>query len=223
MSEHLQLTTPRCAERCPRCWLRHAHCLCGDLQPTATRSSVLVIMHSRETCRPSNSAHLIPLVLSRAELRLHGASHMATETFDDLPASETQDLLLFPDPSAVVLSRALIAEDPRPPRLIVPDGSWRQARSMARRRLQRRGLRCVRVTAPEAPRPRLRRRPGEVGLSTLEAVALALGILEDPALGESLLALFDRFVAASFASAGRGRGDHAPLDPQRLSEGPRPS
>jgi DTW domain-containing protein YfiP len=39
-------------------------------------------------------------------------------------------LLFYPRADAVELDRELVCQDPRPIQLIVPDGTWRQARKI---------------------------------------------------------------------------------------------
>jgi DTW domain-containing protein YfiP len=62
--------------------------------------------------------------------------------------------------------------------LVVPDGNWRQASKVYKRVPGLRGVPCV--TLPKGPpsRYRLRAEAHPKGLSTLEAIARALGILE---------------------------------------------
>jgi DTW domain-containing protein YfiP len=92
--------------------------------------------------------------------------------------------LLFPSEGARELSKA-----DGPLTLVVPDGTWRQARKMRTRTKGLAGLPCV--TLPPGPTTtyQLRAERREHGLSTLEAIARAFGILEGPAIEDALLAI----------------------------------
>jgi DTW domain-containing protein YfiP len=87
--------------------------------------------------------------------------------------------------------------------LVVPEGSWGQARRAVRREPWL--LDAERVCLPSGPPShyRLRTAPHEHGLSTLEAVARALGVLEGEAIERALLAMLDAFVERSLAVRGR--------------------
>ncbi len=127
-----------------------------------------------------------------------------------LPGSELHGGVAFPglaalaaDPSVAVLfpgvTTTALASPPRT--LIVVDGTWPQARQLIRRnpllsRLPRLGL------APARPGAyRIRREPSPECLSTIEAVAAALGELEgDPARFAPLLDAFTFMVERQLAS-----------------------
>jgi DTW domain-containing protein YfiP len=61
------------------------------------------------------------------------------------------------------------------------------------------------VALPPGPPSRydLRRPPGDGAVSTLEAVARALGLLEGVAVERALLALLDAFIERTHRAAGR--------------------
>jgi DTW domain-containing protein len=101
-------------------------------------------------------------------------------------------LLLFPSPNAQKLGPELGRNGSI--RLVVPDGSWSQARRIAQHELRRADVELVSLPDPGTSRYRLRRKPVEGGLATLEAIAHALGALEGPEVEEHLLRAFDRFV-----------------------------
>lgn len=74
-----------------------------------------------------------------------------------------------------------------PSRLWVPDGTWRQTRRMRQRSAILLGAESVSVSR-RGPLPSLRRPPSSDQVSTGEAIALALGVLESPALEARLRA-----------------------------------
>ncbi len=88
-----------------------------------------------------------------------------------------------------------------PPRqLVVLDATWSQARRMFRKLAVLRGLPILRL--PERPMPdaRLRESPAPGKVSTIEAIAGALRLLEGDAVAAPLEALFQVAVGCAAAS-----------------------
>jgi|RhiMetdeSRZDD1v2_1073273.scaffolds.fasta_scaffold701127_2 tRNA-uridine aminocarboxypropyltransferase len=152
--------------------------MCDELVVLQHRTPVMVVMHPIEIQKSSNTGQLAARVLSQAAIQ------PSTEPFDFGPS-----LLLFPHESA----RALTVEDAGTP-LVVPDGSWRQARRIARRIHQTNGAEFVRLVDVPATRYPLRRGSRSDTLSTFEAIVEALAILEGPHIAPRLMRVFDRFV-----------------------------
>ena len=168
-------------------------CLCADIHPVITRTQVAVIMHETEQWRPSNTGYLATLMLPNSVLRIHGERGKMLNV-DDWIEPTHRAFVLFPDARARVLDSRLAEEDERPIRLIVPDGTWRQARRMVRRIA---GLAKVpRVTLPEGlvSTYRLRKRQSAGGMCTFEAISEALCLLEGAHLHAPLIHVLSRFV-----------------------------
>jgi DTW domain-containing protein YfiP len=168
-------------------------CLCADIQPVNTRTQVAIIVHETEQCRTSNTGYLSTLMLPNSVLRIHGERGRTLDVQDWFEPTH-RAFVLFPHADARILDRRLAEEDDRPVRLIVPDGTWRQARRMVRRVA---GLANVpRVTLPEGlvSKYRLRKRQSTGGLCTFEAIIEALCLLEGPQLNAPLVHVLSRFV-----------------------------
>jgi DTW domain-containing protein YfiP len=89
--------------------------------------------------------------------------------------------------------------------LLVPDGNWSQARRIVHRDPDARDAEAVRLPPGAPSRYRLRRSPREGTVSTLEAVARALAVLEGEAIERGLARLLEVFVARTERDAGRVR------------------
>jgi len=158
-----------------------------------------VRMHRVESTKLTNTGRLVPKLVAGAELEIVGV----TAPPEARPREGERRLLLFPSPNALALGPELARGGPV--RLVVPDGSWSQARRIAQHELRRPEVELVSLPDPGTSRYRLRRKPVEGGLATLEALAHALGALEGPEVEEHLLRAFDRFVAIHRAlRAGEG-------------------
>lgn len=175
-------TRNRRAARCDRCRQHASLCLCAELPRLDNRTRVLVVMHRAEDRKTTNTGRLAARCLASSTVLVRGDRDQEPLV---LPLGDgSTPLLLFPHDDAEELGerhRAL-----GPVTLVVPDGNWRQASRMRRRVAGLSSLACVRLPVGDPSRYRLRRNAREDNLSTLEAIARALAILEGPELGKSL-------------------------------------
>lgn len=185
------------AHRCPGCRLLSEKCLCALVPRIETRTRVLVILHHLETQKPSNTGLLALRALPNSAAIVRGSRDR------DTPVPVWRDLadpvLLFPHPDALPLAHW--RGHPRPVTLIVPDGTWRQAQRVRRRVPGLDAVPCAYVARDAASGYRLRRAEDPRRLSTIEAIAEALAVLEDggaPAR-DALLGIFDVMVQRSLA------------------------
>lgn len=187
--------------RCDTCGLPHMTCLCSEIAPIATRTKLVVVMHRVEGMKTTNTGKLATFALSNAVLAVSGAfarpspfeETRVVSRLGDAPMPPGKRLLLFPGSNARSLDS--IPRDDEPFVLIVPDGSWSQARKLTQHPDVSTDAELVALPPILESRYGLRRKPFEGGACTLEAVALALGILESRKVEEHLLGVLDRFVA----------------------------
>lgn len=180
----------RRAIRCPDCFLPGAHCICAGLPLLApTRTRLVVVMHRREAITSTNTGRLAARLLAGSTVRVRDAE-VAPSLPPPLP--EGRRLALFHLEGARELSPADALAGPVV--LLVPDGTWSQARRMLRRDADLASAEPVTLPKGPATRYGLRRGRREGGLSTLEAIARAVGVLEGEAMEGTMLEVFDRFV-----------------------------
>lgn len=109
-------------------------------------------------------------------------------------------LVLFPAESARVLGPEDALRGPVV--LVVPDGNWRQASRVIHRDEAAAGAEIVTLPPGPPSRYRLRKRHNEAALSTFEAIARALAILERPSIEGEMMRAFDLFVTRTLALRG---------------------
>ncbi len=170
--------------RCERCRFPPELCLCRLVPRLVAPCRFLVLRHASERERLTNTARWAALALPGTEIVDHGLP----ETPPDLSyLSAPGTFVLFPAP----------APTPPPivmPRLVVvPDGTWSQARRMVQRIPVLRTLPRLALAGPP-PGQRLRRPHRGDGMSTLEAMAGALAVLGAEEAAGRLLALHTRAV-----------------------------
>jgi DTW domain-containing protein YfiP len=174
--------------RCNRCLLQH--CLCAEIPVVATRTRVVIVRHHHEQHRASNTGRLAHYALANSELLDIGGGPEP-----QLPALDGAWLLY---PEGPVTERI---EEP-PGAIVVLDATWSQARRMYRKLEAVRGLPILRLPVAAMPSARLRESPGAGRVSTIEAIARALRMLEGDAAALPLEQLFSLAVARA-AQSGR--------------------
>lgn len=183
------------APRCARCRLPEVVCICAEIPALSTQTDLRIWMHFREAHKTTATAPLVHAAVTSSTLYHYGARDAPGPEIMALDASR-HALLLYPDEDAEVLSAELIARDPRPITLVVPDGTWRQATRAARRLSS--AFPLTRVTLPrgEPSAWGLRREPKAFGLATIEACARALGIVESKEIESQLLSVLEAGIRA---------------------------
>jgi len=168
-------------------------CLCPVTPSLPTRTRLVVVMHVAERNKSSNTARLLTNALPNSETRYQGERDRTLDC-SGLTDPTRETWLLFPETGNRVVTPADVAALTRPVTLIVPDGTWSQAKRIAGHVTRETGAR--RVTIPDMGPSRYRLRVGQKPhhLCTLEAVARLLGMLESGAVQTELEKLLDRMV-----------------------------
>jgi len=192
------------APRCGRCALPVAMCLCDEARRIETRTKVVVLVHRREVHKTTGTARLVPLTLARGELRAVGLPEDRVQ-YEGLEEAGRATLLLSPVEGAVELTRDLVGA--RPATLVVPDGNWRQTRRMATKEAPLARLVAVRLPDGPARRFELRKHPQAERLSTFEAIARALGILEGREVQDELERVLHLKVERTLDTRGRRKDE----------------
>lgn len=183
--------------RCGRCARPRSHCLCEFIPSLDNGTPVVILQHPQESRHALNTGRLAALGLRHA--RLVCSSAFAAS---DWEYPGRAPVLLFPGPKAVSLAAPASGAVPQRCVLVVPDATWRHARGMIHRHPDLAAL--PRVTLPEGPpgRYRVRKAPGRAELSTIEAIARALDLLDAPARHDALLRPFEALVQGQIQAMG---------------------
>ena len=183
--------------------------MCALLPSLSTRTRILLVMSAREEAQISNTGRLAHFALPESRLVVRGLPYTPVD-LSALDDPERRGLVLYPEPGVAPLSEADrgVGQEGGPGVcLVVPDGGWSQAKRIVRSEarigaLPWRGL----ANAPPG-RYHLRTAPQPGHLSTFEAIAEALAILEDdgPAIRDALMTFFDEWVGRNLAGRGGRR------------------
>jgi DTW domain-containing protein YfiP len=179
---------------CWRCRRPRSVCYCGVVEAITTRTRVVILQHPRERDVPINTARIAALCLPNSEL--HIGVHFAErgELGSTLSDPALPAILLFPG----VGTRDLALAAPSPPlTLVVVDGTWWQAEKLFKENPFLQELPRYSLAPKSESRYRIRREPAAHCLSTIEAIAGALSVLEQDAdLPQRLLRPFEQMVEA---------------------------
>ncbi len=181
--------TDRKTPKCMACKFRQVLCICELIPRFDLKTKVIILIHHRETKRPSNTGSLAHLMLKNSELRVRGLKGNIMSS-EGLIEPERQTLLLFPTIDAVELTPEVLKKYTKPITLIVPDGNWRQAARVPNREIVLRPLPRVKVSVERPTEYKLRLETRAEGLATFEAIARAIGVIEGPEVQEKMEAAF---------------------------------
>jgi DTW domain-containing protein YfiP len=207
---------PLAPHRCRRCRFPLPGCLCPAVPRLETAVEVVFLRHASERDRLTNTGHWAALALARSRVLEQG---VPGERLDASGLAAPGTWLLYPSPHPPPADAA------PPRRIVVPDGTWAQARRIVHRVPALFAL--PRLALPPRPSAAGIRRPprrgaGVGGMSTLEAVAAALrAVGEGPAADRLDLLLAEgvalvtrlRGVPEAHAAAASPPGGHRAPEP----------
>lgn len=179
-------------------------CLCSLIPRIETKTRVVMLMHCFEYKKPSNTARLVWKSLPNSEVRLQGEIRKPLD-LENLVRPDRETLILFPETSAALLDRDEASRITKPVTLLVPDGTWTQAKKIAAYASMLPGTRRVCVPFNEPSRYFLRTADRRDRLSTLEAIARALEVLESRQVRIALEGLLDQMVDRVLESRAKRR------------------
>ena len=187
--------------RCARCFLQPRFCLCDDLPRIRVGPQVVVLRHWRERTKSSNTGRILALAVEGAVVADYG---VWDEPFDPSPALVEGAWLVFPAGSNEAKEPAPAPAVPSEPpaAIVLLDGTWGQARRMSHRIPGLRDLPRLAIGLPRAGVQRLRAPHAPWAVSTIEAGALALGAVGEPAACDALHAVQALFWTRMKSQAG---------------------
>lgn len=196
--------------RCIGCRLQVDLCACALAPQINIRTHVLLLMHTKEWRRSSNTGHLLRLSTSLVKIHIHGREGELADARDWIDERTTRPVVLYPSDTSVKLTREMSAPpgDKRPLTLIVPDGTWSQARHIVKRVKGLNAFQHVVLPRPAEIMQRPRKNVFDDRMSTYEALAQALSVLEDDALEARLQAFYRQIAARMLCMRGRVKREY---------------
>ena len=177
---------------CLRCYQRREICICPILPTVTTRTEILILRHIYEAERPSNTGRLVALAMPNSRIiPCGGGTRIGLSPIDDEFLRAPGTWLLWPDGTGTQPDMSGLAS---PNRVVVLDATWQQARRLYSSMPVLQALPRLSLPGPIRERDRLREQHRSDGMSTLEAVAAAVSMLEGVETGKPLEILYDEVV-----------------------------
>ncbi len=186
---------------CLECFLHKERCICLLIPSLETRSKVVLIIHAKELKRTTNTGRLALKSLKNSEMRIRGQT-FAPVDLSDLLTDQYQSLLFYPSEEAQELTSDYLKQFAKPIQLLVPDGNWRQASKVSIRHPELKAVPRVMISKPNLATQHLRAESFEEGMSTLQAIAEALRVIESEEVYQSLMKVY----SAKLENTLKGRG-----------------
>ena len=165
---------------CPHCSYPLPSCLCHAIKHYRHKSKLIILQHPSEIKSKKNTVRLLSLISDKIQI----ANGETESDFDELKrhiaASNETFALLYPSDQAINCSTfsQQRQKNESPVNLLVLDGTWRKVKKILLSNPWLLGLPHLTLVAIQKSQYGIRKTQIEGGLSTLEAVALALQELE---------------------------------------------
>jgi DTW domain-containing protein YfiP len=176
-------------------------CLCAAVPRIELNTKICLVIHRREMTRSSNTGLLALRALVNSEMRIRGEGREMLD-LKDLLTPQYRTFLFYPSDDAVELDKELVAQDRRPIQLIVPDGTWRQARKIHSRHHELNDVQRVKISTPNNSVFQLRAQSRPEGMATLQAIAHGLGVIEGVLVGAQLMKLYQAKIERTLIGRG---------------------
>lgn len=179
--------------KCHRCHYPLKTCLCKYVTSVFNTIEVIVLQHPKEVGHAKNTVRLLQLSLQRMQCYPGKSAEDFITLTEQLKLSKDTTAVLYPVPEAAELTSTYCDSDlSKIDRLIVLDGSWKQAFGIWKRNPWLNEFRFLCLPNDIESRYSIRKTSVTNGLSTLEAVAYSLQCLENTDV-KPLYGLLDAF------------------------------
>ncbi|WP_096739713.1 tRNA-uridine aminocarboxypropyltransferase [Pseudoalteromonas atlantica] len=161
---------------CERCLFTPSTCICGAIKRLTNKVSVVILQHPSEEKIAKNTAKLLNLSLTDCKI-IKGENNTDFAILNSLPVKST--VLLYPNEHATYLDDT----NPNPAlnnitHLVVIDGTWKKAYKILQQTPLLTKFKTVSFKQLPQNRYAIRKAPRADSLSTLEAVAHSLLLIE---------------------------------------------
>ncbi len=187
---------------CEGCFLHKERCVCESIPSFNLKTKITLIIHAKELKHTTNTGQIALKALANSEMRVRGDEHKALN-LSDLLSPHYRTFLFYPAESALELNSDLVNESDIPIQLIVPDGTWRQARKVHTRHPELKNIQRVMIKTPNPNKLHMRKETTENGMATLQAIACALGIIEGENVKTALMKCYLEKVTATLKARGQ--------------------
>ncbi len=170
--------------RCSQCFRPQSHCLCSHIRHCDNQHPVLIMQHSSEQQHAKGTAQLAYQALAKAEL-IVGESPADFYSLEQRVRSQPEAFaLIYPSPISQALETQAISlgtfiSTDKPLQLIFLDGTWRKAKKLWHLNPWLQTITQFHLETPPQSQYLIRKTNIDKGLSTIEAIAYTLQVVEN--------------------------------------------
>ena len=186
---------------CPECDFLKSRCLCSTLKVLNNQTHLIILQHPSEQKHPLNTVRIMKKSFQKISLLVGEDFSSDLKLNTVLADSSKYCALLYPEADATILNSC--APVPHITDLIIIDGTWRKAKKIYGLSQNLKHLPKLRLIPEQQTDYRIRKSTNENALSTLEAAASALMILEPRLETQSLLNSFHFMIDYQIKKMGR--------------------
>lgn len=193
---------------CLRCLRAEATCLCEGIRPFSTFAQIVLLQHPKERKNAIGTARFTHLSITGSRLIAGTDFDNHPDVISILENTAYDCYVLFPGPGSTNLAThrdEFVSNLKRKLVIFVIDGTWSHAKGMLRKSTRLQSLPRVSFTLEKPSNYRVRKQPREFCLSTVEAVARLLRLLDPEAPSENLIETFNEMVERQIKYAKRGK------------------
>ncbi len=183
--------------RCSQCQFPASHCLCHQVVSIETKTQLVVLQHPSEVNHAKNSVRLLPLCLDNVRIEVGETQDDFTELKTWLLQQTRPIYLLYPSEDSQDISQADSHQDAI---LLVIDGTWRKAHKILMLNPWLLELTQLSIEPIQPSNYKIRKSKRSDSLSSLEAAALGINVLEPEVNISPLLDLFDAMIEQQLAA-----------------------
>jgi DTW domain-containing protein YfiP len=184
---------------CEGCCLHIDRCICHLIPSLDLKTKLTLVVHYRELKRTTSTGRLAVKALVNSELLIRGIQDSPLD-LSQVVNDQYESYVLYPSDDAIDIESL---KPEKPVQLIVADGNWRQAGKLHRRHEELKDIPRVCIKVKNTATESLRREHFDAGYSTLEAIALAIGVLEGNEVRRELQELYQHKLKATLQGRGR--------------------
>ncbi len=153
---------------CPYCRWPLNRCSCATIQPIATRSRLVFLMHPKEARRQrTGTGRLTHLCLPNSEILVADQFDQHARLAELLADPERLPFLLYPDATALSPGQLSVPTPGQALLFLIVDATWSCAQKMLRRSSQLQALPRIRFSPVEPSAWVFKQQPAAYCLSTL--------------------------------------------------------
>ncbi|WP_117234452.1 tRNA-uridine aminocarboxypropyltransferase [Vibrio maerlii] len=185
---------------CSKCGKAKVACICQYIRTIDTDVQLIILQHKTETQRPLGTAKILSLSLANS-VSIVGEDFSHDTKLTKLLADQSfQHWVLYPSDNSMLITEQVSTRltqsnlSEKPVRLIVIDATWKKAYKIWQLSTNLHNLQAVHLPENIKGNYRVRKAPSDNSLSTVEATAHALALIEPQTDFSPLFEAFDSMV-----------------------------